>query len=838
MSSFLFWALTGLVCLSPLPLGSNRPLPWSVLALAVGIMLALWGIDRVRAVAGGGRMRRSHREPAAPATTIDRAALGLAVGFAVLFLWYVVQSSTAAPSVLHHPAWAEAAQALGIASSASPSLDPTASRTLAMKIFSYAGVFFLSLQLCRDRQRARFALWAIGLAGFGYALYGLVAKFGGFATILWFPKTAYVESVTSTFINRNSYATYAGLAVIAVLAPLLSEFRRIMRSSGGLIRLLVAVSEEATPAMYAGIAAVCAGLVAVILTGSRAGLMSLALGLAVFWTGMLLARDIRLRTWFAGFAIGAVALAGALTLSGEHLLKRVMDGGPESRGALYEVGRAAMAERPLAGHGLGTFGPAFNRANDGTARFETYVDLAHNTYLELATEAGIPAFLLSLALVGAVVGAGATGLFARGRGSAASIAAVAGAALVGAHAMVDFSVQMPAVAVTFMLMLGAAAAQALTAERGVVSIHPLDVAEAHAESRTGSRRRRRVPAGRRHSDRPLSADDAVTPSPQLVIDAVQVTPTTASGRVDLGALGAMRGARGLAPAPMRPVRPSEAISEPSPPRGVSPATDGLSSDERAAAMRAALAPLFAGSRDGPRLDEGTAVTIEAEATPVDTMPSAAAPDSDDDVHILDPSDALDGDTTAETVEAPAAVAPPTPVITRIETPKPYAPPAATPAPPTTPSTGMPESSDYAAALARWRALRSRPGGVDAATATLGAAGGLGATRAPSVSGATEGVITSLPGRPPAHDGPPSPSEMPQPSVVPFTSGLAPPPEPQDGLSAVLDAGDGMQPPTPTAWPGVTTLRTTPAEDTRIEPDDVKPRRSAEIVELPRGPRAS
>ena len=35
--------------------------------------------------------------------------------------------------------------------------------------------------------------------------------------ILWFDKLDYVDSLTSSFINRNSYATYAGLGLMATL---------------------------------------------------------------------------------------------------------------------------------------------------------------------------------------------------------------------------------------------------------------------------------------------------------------------------------------------------------------------------------------------------------------------------------------------------------------------------------------------------------------------------------------------------------------------------------------------------------------------------------------------
>ena len=43
----LFWLLLAVVLLAPLPLGSNRPLPASALAAAVGVLACVWGIGRL-----------------------------------------------------------------------------------------------------------------------------------------------------------------------------------------------------------------------------------------------------------------------------------------------------------------------------------------------------------------------------------------------------------------------------------------------------------------------------------------------------------------------------------------------------------------------------------------------------------------------------------------------------------------------------------------------------------------------------------------------------------------------------------------------------------------------
>ena len=61
----------------------------------------------------------------------------------------------------------------------------------------------------------------------------------------------------------------------------------------------------------------------------------------------------------------------------------------ENRLALWQKCVELIRERPLAGHGYGTFEQLFHLTRD--ARFERVWHTAHNTYLEHAVELGLPA---------------------------------------------------------------------------------------------------------------------------------------------------------------------------------------------------------------------------------------------------------------------------------------------------------------------------------------------------------------------------------------------------------------------------------------------------------------
>ena len=469
MQQAIFWGLIGVVCLSPLPLASNRPLPWSLLALSVGVLLVLWALCRLfepRAAAANasGSLQRPPLPYDAGERPLNKYSIAFCLGFVLLLGWYGLQiSQRTAPFA--HPDWAAAAAALGEPLIGAISIEPVAGLTLLMKILSYGGIFIMALYFGRDRYSARAIFIAVALSSAAYSTYGLFMHFSGTRMVLWFPKTEYIGSVTSTFINRNSFATFAGIGVVAALGPILHELRRLIVGRPGLLRAIQNVSVAGSGVLYLLMVVVVLDLAALILTGSRGGIVALTFGLLVFLALMLTLREVGMRHFIALLVLTAAIVFGFVAVGGGFLAKRMggeVTEGHDARFDLFDVERLAVAERPFVGQGLGSFPDAFNRANNGVAVYDTaWVDLAHNSYLELAIEGGVVGLIGSLVLLGLMVGLLLQGIFTRARSTSFAIAGVACCALVGAHALIDFSFQMPAVAATFMLLVGAAAGQSL-----------------------------------------------------------------------------------------------------------------------------------------------------------------------------------------------------------------------------------------------------------------------------------------------------------------------------------------------------------------------------------------
>ncbi|MGH6904181.1 MAG: O-antigen ligase family protein [Geminicoccaceae bacterium] len=209
-------------------------------------------------------------------------------------------------------------------------------------------------------------------------------------------------------------------------------------------------------------------------------MLSLGAGVTTVVCLGLMAARAGIRAGAIVVAIAALIGLGLLRLGGDVTLERLASLDQEisltreNRLTLWQNCVELIRQRPLAGHGYGTFEQLFDLTRD--ARFERVWHTAHNTYLEHAVELGLPA---AFALHGGMlllVAYAASGTLRHRRDQALLIAAVGVSAAVGSHALVDFSLQIPAVAITYAAVLGIGCAQAAPStgrsSTGVTEKHP------------------------------------------------------------------------------------------------------------------------------------------------------------------------------------------------------------------------------------------------------------------------------------------------------------------------------------------------------------------------------
>ena len=447
--TWLHRALLLVVALAALPLGSNRPLPAAALALAVGLLMALWGL---LAATSALRVR------VGPARLIWPLAL-----YGAVCLWILLQWLPGVPAPFADPAWREASRILGMEVAGRMSVDPEATLTGLMHLLTYAGVFWLSLQLLREPERARSALRAVALIGALYALYGLVVFFAGNEWILIYRKWAYRDTLTSTFVNRNSYATFAGLTLLCAVALLLDRIRHLLALSRPLRIKFVLLVEELTARGWWITIAVLSISMALVLTASRAGVTASMIGLLCLLAAYLMRRAIN-RTQLLVISALLAGIAGmTFFISGDRLAERAsaLEGGGNfgPRGEVYALTIDAIQSSPWTGTGFGTFADVFPAYRGGDMPPQVLWDKAHNTYLENALELGVPAALILDLSILLLVFRAVRGVLERQREKVLPAIGVAASVIVGLHSLVDFSLQIPAVSVLYAFLLGMSVSQ-------------------------------------------------------------------------------------------------------------------------------------------------------------------------------------------------------------------------------------------------------------------------------------------------------------------------------------------------------------------------------------------
>ncbi len=437
--------------LVPLPFGSARPWAWEMLAVVIGALLILRAVGET--LAEGKIVSRFG--PVTFAGTLFSAALA----------WAVFQCLPWAPASWTHPLWHAAASLLpGLPVVPRISIDPATSETRILRLISYAALFWLTYRGCRDPTRARLLLKTIVALSAAYGGWGLFIYWSGNRSVLWFEKWTYGADLTSIFVNRNSYAAFCGLACVAALGLLVDALLRSVSPGQSYRALLRTFAELLTGPLVWLLAAVLVITTALLLTHSRGGAMATVSGVTALLAAALIAPSLRdNRRLLSAIAVG-IGIAGLLVvfISGAATLSRVAGTSLETEGRpeIYEFTLQALRERPLLGTGLGTFKTVFQAYRTENMKFVT--DLAHDDYLENMLELGIPAAFALFASIFVLFLACARGVLRRGRDAIIPCVAIGATVLVAIHSLVDFSLQIPAVATYFVLLLGAGAAQSFS----------------------------------------------------------------------------------------------------------------------------------------------------------------------------------------------------------------------------------------------------------------------------------------------------------------------------------------------------------------------------------------
>jgi O-antigen ligase len=383
-------------------------------------------------------------------------------------VWAVIQTLPGLSSSATAFVWREAAAILDPGLSPHITLDPWRSVTEIMKLGMYAMMACLAFAFARQPERAHHLLSILIAIGAAYALYALALDVRGDVQFEFFyPGTPIGNEGAGPFVNRNSYATFAGLILICAMARLADAASLCISVSNGMRRFLLSIAQFSVGPGMGALLTFLIALSTLVASGSRAGFVSALVGLAILFLFAATIGARRLTLW-QGVATGALFLAagvGVLVLSGDQLvqgLDRLAESGGalELRGTLWEAASRMIREAPGTGLGLGTYEYAYPMHAADFQRVT--MDKAHNDYLELAAGLGLPAALLWLGALAWLTGLCVRGLFVRRRDRVYPLIAIGATALVGFHSIFDFSLQIPAIALFYAALLGLGVAQSFS----------------------------------------------------------------------------------------------------------------------------------------------------------------------------------------------------------------------------------------------------------------------------------------------------------------------------------------------------------------------------------------
>jgi O-antigen ligase len=375
-------------------------------------------------------------------------------------------------------------------------------------LVTYLTAFYLVLVLCEERnarKRLVFALLAIGVFE---AFYGLIQYLTGWQQIFAYVKKFYLEDATGTYINRNHFAGLLEMILPFAVVFALQQVRALRRRTpedGAQAKRILSSKEFPLLVFWFFVAALL--FTTLFFSGSRMGIISALVSLlAVLTLSGTAALSARTR-----IVVGVLFLLGisglAVWIGSDPVIRRFETLGQQynqpghDRISIWRDTLRLIRRHPLLGTGLGTFGVVYPSVQ--TAFLNNFVDHAHNDYLQIASELGLPGAILVFGTVFWVLGLTVRRCRKSGeeRDKAVSYGCLGSITAILLHSLTDFNLYIPANGLVFVIILALAWSNAQSAARWEAApiTHAWEEAGSSSEERASraDRERRSQVAGAR-----------------------------------------------------------------------------------------------------------------------------------------------------------------------------------------------------------------------------------------------------------------------------------------------------------------------------------------------------
>lgn len=407
-----FFLICSTVVLTTLFYGTVHQPIIALLYLAVTAMVLLWAID----CSFSGTFRFSRHPLQLPLLLLGAYALIQIIPFGT---------------------FADSARISGIPRTIS--VEPFATQVTALHLFALGLFFSVSLVYIDSVSRLRRMTTLFVIFGFIYAFYAILQSVLSPDKIygIYKPQTA---TPFGSFVNRHNFAAVIEMAVSIPLGLMFTG----------------AVSRDKRLLYVVAIALMSASL---LLSGSRGGLVALLSGIIflVIITSRARGRKNLVLKVAMSILLVVAAVGGAIFVGGETSLTRFADTAASqnvtsNRTRIWSVTLKVIAGNLPLGAGLGAFVTAYPEHD--TASGLERVDQAHNDYLQIVADAGIPGLIIGALFVFL--------LFREGRRSIAvantfrrgvACGALAGCFAILVHSLFDFVLHITAISVMFLTLM-------------------------------------------------------------------------------------------------------------------------------------------------------------------------------------------------------------------------------------------------------------------------------------------------------------------------------------------------------------------------------------------------
>lgn len=319
------------------------------------------------------------------------------------------------------------------------SIEPFATMLVGFHLAALSLLFFVASSVVDSASRLRKLTTFITVFGFLYAFYAILQSVLSPDKIFGIYKPS-AGMPFGSFVNKHDFAA---IIEMAVAIPLGLLFCGSLKSDK---RLLYGV-------------AVALMAAALLQSGSRGGLVAFVAEVIflVFITSRSKGlKNIALKSGLAATLLLA-AIGGAIFVGGDTTLTRIAgtaasEDVSSNRFQIWSVTMKVIREYMPLGAGLGAFPQAYTQFD--TAGGYERVEQAHNDYLQIAADAGMPGIVIGALFLFLLIRTGlrssvATNKFRRG----AAVGAFAGCFAILVHSLFDFVLHITAVSVLFLTLM-------------------------------------------------------------------------------------------------------------------------------------------------------------------------------------------------------------------------------------------------------------------------------------------------------------------------------------------------------------------------------------------------